>query len=50
MLQTETIENCEMGQLKIINVSDNKATIESYKVIATLMKVNPAIVLQFDTP
>lgn len=48
MLETESIERCEMGQLKILNLLDNKATLESYKVISSLMHLNPSIVLLFD--
>lgn len=34
----------------MINIVDNHTTLESYKVIATLLEVNPKIVVYFDNP
>jgi len=40
----------ERGQLKILNISENMCTLESYKVFWTLLQVNPSIVIYFDSP
>jgi hypothetical protein len=49
-LMTEEIESCEVGQLKILNIFENMATLDSYKAIMTLQEINPNIVLYFDSP
>ena len=47
---TEDIEFCDRGQLKVINIMDNQTTIESYKVISTLLEINTKVAIYFDDP
>jgi hypothetical protein len=50
VLLTADIELQEMGQLKILNVCQNMATIESLKPIKMILQINPNMVIYFDSP
>jgi len=38
-----------LSQLKVINITDNMTTLESFKSIWTLLEINPDVVIYFDS-